>query len=59
MLRFACTGARPEPYAAGPSVQLDLRVTADAPVHTVVLRTQIRIEPRRRRYTPEEAERLT
>lgn len=59
MLRFACTGARPEPYAAGPSVQLDLRVTADAPVHTVVLRTQIRIEPRRRRYTPEEAERLS
>ena len=59
MLRFACTGARPEPYAAGPSVQLDLRVTADEPVHTVALRTQIRIEPRRRRYTPSEEERLT
>ena len=25
-LSFACTGARPEPYAAGPSLQLDLRV---------------------------------
>ena len=59
MLRFACTGARPEPYAAGPSVQLDLRVTADEPVHTVALRTQIRIEPRRRRYTPSEGGRLT
>ena len=59
MLRFACTGSRPEPYAAGPSVQLDLRVTADEPVHTVALRTQIRIEPRRRRYTPSEQERLT
>ena len=59
MLRFACTGARPEPYAAGPSVQLDLRVTADEPVHAVALRTQIRIEPRRRRYTPSEEERLT
>ena len=59
MLRFACTGSRPEPYAAGPSVQLDLRVTADEPVHTVALRTQIRIEPRRRRYTPSEEERLT
>ena len=59
MLRFACTGARPELYAAGPSVQLDLRVTADEPVHTVALRTQIRIEPRRRRYTPSEQERLT
>ena len=59
MLRFACTGSRPEPYAAGPSVQLDLRVTADEPVHTVALRTQIRIEPRRRRYTPSEGGRLT
>ena len=59
MLRFACTGARPEPYAAGPSVQLDLRVTADEPVHTVALRTQIRIEPRRRRCTPSEGGRLT
>ena len=59
MLRFACTGSRHEPYAAGPSVQLDLRVTADEPVHTVALRTQIRIEPRRRRYTPSEEERLT
>jgi len=59
VLRFACTGSRPEPYAAGPSVQLDLRVTADEPVHTVALRTQIRIEPRRRRYTPSEGGRLT
>ena len=59
MLRFACTGARPEPYAAGPSLQLDVRVTADRPVHAVALRTQIRIEPRRRRYTAEEADRLS
>jgi hypothetical protein len=59
VLRFTCTGARPEPYAAGPSVQLDLRVTADEPVHTVALRTQVRIEPRRRRYTAAEEERLT
>jgi len=60
VLRFACTGARPEPYAAGPSVQLDVRVTAapDRPVHAVALRTQIRIEPRRRTYSPEEADRL-
>ena len=60
MLRFACTGARPEPYAAGPSLLLDLRITDDTGrrVHTVALRTQIRIEPRRRRYTPEEQARL-
>jgi Family of unknown function (DUF6084) len=58
VLRFACTGARPEPYAAGPSIELDVRVTADVPVHAVALRTQIRIEPRRRRYSAEEAARL-
>ena len=52
MLRFSCAGARPEPYAAGPAVQLDLGLSAERPVHTVALRTQIRIEPRRRRYTP-------
>ncbi|OLT16430.1 hypothetical protein BJF78_14190 [Pseudonocardia sp. CNS-139] len=61
MLRFACTGSRPEPYAAGPSLLLDVRVDEDAGrrVHAVVLRTQIRIEPRGRRYTPEEAGKLT
>jgi len=59
MLRFACTGARPEPYAAGPSLQLDVRVAAERPVHTVALRTQIRIEPRRRRYSAEEGDRLS
>jgi hypothetical protein len=59
VLRFACTAARPEPYAAGPSVELDLRISADRPVHTVALRTQIRIEPRRRRYTGSEQARLT
>jgi Family of unknown function (DUF6084) len=59
VLRFACTGARPEPYAAGPSLELDVRVTAaDQPVHAIALRTQIRIEPRRRRYSAQESERL-
>jgi hypothetical protein len=59
VVRFACTAARPERYAAGPSVELDLRVTADVPVHALALRTQIRIEPRRRRYTDAEEARLT
>jgi uncharacterized protein DUF6084 len=60
VLRFACTAARPEPYAVGPSLELDVRVTAEAGrrVHAVALRTQIRIEPRRRRYTEEEGDRL-
>jgi hypothetical protein len=60
MLRFACTGARAEPYAAGPSIELDLRIVGEPEqrVHTLALRTQIRIEPRRRRYSAAEEERL-
>ena len=61
MLRFACTGVRPEPYAFGPSLLLDLRIRVEPgqQVHTLALKTQIRIEPRRRRYSPAEAEKLT
>ncbi|WP_300006868.1 DUF6084 family protein [Pseudonocardia sp.] len=62
MLRFACTGARPEPFAAGPSLEFDVRITDDGGsarrVHSVALRTQIRIEPRGRGYTPEESAKL-
>ena len=50
MLRFACTGARPEPFAAGPSLLFDLHIrdTTGRRVHSIALRTQIRIEPRQR-----------
>lgn len=60
MLRFACTGARPEPYAAGPTLLFRVRVTTegDRRVHSVALRCQIRIEPRGRAYTPAEQARL-
>lgn len=60
MLRFACTGSRPEPFAAGPSLLLDLTIAEDSGVrvHAVVLRCQIRIEPRRRTYTSAEAAKL-
>lgn len=60
MLRFACTGARPEPFAAGPSLLLDLTISDDSGkrVHSIALRTQIRIEPRGRAYTPEESAKL-
>lgn len=69
MLRFACTGARPEPFAAGPSLEFDVRITDDSVdecgraagerrVHSVALRTQIRIEPRGRSYAPEESAKL-
>lgn len=61
MLRFACTGSRPEPHAAGPALQLDLRVEdgTGRRVHAVALRVQIRIDPRGRRYSAEETARLT
>ena len=59
-MRFACTGARPEPFAAGPSLLFDLRIADDSGrrVHSIALRTQFRIEPRQRPYAPEEQARL-
>jgi len=60
VLKFTCTGARPEPFAAGPSLLFDLRITEEdgRRVHAVALRTQIRIEPRGRAYSDEEAAKL-
>jgi hypothetical protein len=60
-LTFDCTDAHVEPYAATPTLNLRLRIseTTGVPVHAIVLRCQIRIEPVRRRYTPAEQERLT
>ena len=60
-LSFACTEARPEPYAASPSLQFLLRLTESTGVklHSVALRCQIRIEPHRRRYSGDEAAKLT
>jgi Family of unknown function (DUF6084) len=56
-LLFDCLDARADRYAAVPTLQLRLRVaeTTGQRVHTVALRCQIRIEPQRRRYSPEEA----
>ena len=61
MLRFSCTGSRPEPHAAGPTLRLDLRVDdgTGRRVHTVALRVQVRIDPRPRSYSAEETARLT
>jgi hypothetical protein len=60
VLRFACIGARPEPYTAGPSLLFDVQVSDDSGqrVHSVALRTQIRIEPRGRSYSLEETGKL-
>jgi hypothetical protein len=59
-LSFACTGARPEPYAVSPTLELTLRIgeATGVRIHTIGLRCQIRIEPHRRRYSGEEAARL-
>lgn len=59
-LQIEVVGARAEPYAAVPTLVFRLAVTEPSgdPVHTVALRTQIQIEPQRRRYTKEEEARL-
>src|SRR6478752_2367336 len=51
---------RAEPYAAVPTLVFRLGVTEPSgdPVHAVALRTQIQIEPQRRRYSKEEEARL-
>jgi hypothetical protein len=54
---FSCTGAQPDLTAAAPTVSLHLRIveTTGVAVHALALRTQIRIEPLRRRYDDTEA----
>jgi hypothetical protein len=64
-LSFQVEGVRPERSAAAPLLLFRLRVAEavpagkePTPVHAVVLRCQVRIEPARRRYSPAEQERL-
>jgi hypothetical protein len=59
-LVFDCTGARADKFAAYPSMYFTLRISemTGQRVEAIALRCQIRIEPARRRYTAEEAERL-
>ncbi len=56
---FDVVGARVEAYAAVPTLDLRLRITAREPVHALALRCQIMIEPKRRHYGPDEERRLT
>ena len=57
-LEFTCTGAHPDLAAAAPTItmRLSLEETTGTPVHAVALRTQIRIEPLRRRYDDTEVD---
>jgi len=59
-LTFEVVGVAPERYAATPTITFRVRVTETTgdPVHAVALRTQIMIEPQRRRYVQAEEERL-
>lgn len=59
-LDFDVIGAEPDRFAAAPTLVFKLKVTerSGAPIHVLALRCQIRIEPQRRRYAPEEEERL-
>jgi Family of unknown function (DUF6084) len=55
---FECTGAEPDYAAAAPTVAVRLRITetTGTPVHALALRSQVRIEPLRRRYDDTEAD---
>jgi hypothetical protein len=61
-LNFKVESAEAVPYTASPLLVFKLRVeqvsTSIVPIHTVILRCQIRIDPTQRRYSAEERERL-
>jgi hypothetical protein len=63
-LSFTVERAEPEPHAAAPLLVIKLRIAIGATEHetttipAIALRCQIRIEPTRRRYAPQEKERL-
>src|ERR1700742_3470517 len=59
-LIFGCTEARATRYAATPTLSFALHITESTGVrvHAIALRCQIRIEPHRRRSSPDEARRL-
>lgn len=59
-LAFDCTGARADKYAVMPSMFFTLRITETTGqrVEAIALRCQLRIEPARRHYSDQEAERL-
>jgi len=64
-LNFRVEGAEPQRFAAEPTLLFRLRLSEavpegaqPTPIHSIVLRCQIRIEPARRRYSPQEKQRL-
>ncbi|HET6246166.1 MAG TPA: DUF6084 family protein [Tepidisphaeraceae bacterium] len=60
-LGFHIEGVEAPAHAAAPLLMFKLRITdaqASTPIHNVSLRCQVRIEPTRRRYGPNEQEQL-
>ena len=60
-LSFLIEEASVVPFAATPTLAFKLQISNARPdevIHTVALRCQIQIDVTRRRYTPEEQERL-
>jgi hypothetical protein len=59
-LTFGCTEAHAARFAATPTLTFTLNITerTGVRVHAIALRCQIRIEPHRRRYSADEAQRL-
>jgi hypothetical protein len=59
-LAFEIVDVQPERYAATPNLLFKLRISEStgATVHAITLRVQLKIEPQRRNYTPEEKEGL-
>jgi hypothetical protein len=57
---FTILSARSEPHAAAPTVVLRLQLSTSPAVvvHTAIIRCQILLDPRRRRYSESEGERL-
>jgi len=60
MLAVTVLDARPSAQTAAPGITFRLRLEemSDARVHAIALRCQVRIEPRGRRYTTDEQQRL-
>ena len=60
-LHFQIEAAEAVPHAAAPLIALKLRITnlpASEAIHTLTLRCQVQIEPAKRRYVPQEQEKL-
>ena len=60
-LSFQVEGSEAVPFAASPTLAIKLRITnleAKEAIHSVALNCQIMIDPARRRYQPEDQERL-